>query len=520
MRRAMESEGLPSAEGSRARRVCVGSGRSPARRHADPTEFRRDHRPSGGDLGAGRRRGLRAVRGWVLADLQADRDHPLRLRRPGRARDLCHAARPGRHLAGEPVGRARAAVSVRDPSRARCLRARRGGNLCRARPALREPRLDDRLGCRDRSRRVRDPCRDRRHLPALELRLPGPAALPPRRHGGVHPPRRSTGAGARVLRRRAGHRARPRLGLVPGAHALRARAARGGRRPRGRACRRGPGRVARHARLCARRGDCDAGRGGRCTRRGGQREHRHAARPEGARGGAGGPLRAAAVGLRGGPSARRRRGGDRERAHRWLAARTVLPRGAAARLRAAADLAVAVARGARGTGVSVLEQTAVELRRAAGEARARWSTPAWLALAALGIAAAIPFLSLPGVRVDALADTTYLALAATALGLIVGPAGLPSLGTGAFMAIGAFTSALLVARSGWALEPAVLAGTAAALVAGLLCGAVVRLRREFVAVSTWLLAWLVWLFLLAFPSISGGSQGLILPPRSLLGLDA
>ena len=88
------------------------------------------------------------------------------------------------------------------------------------------------------------------------------------------------------------------------------------------------------------------------------------------------------------------------------------------------------------------------------------------------------------------------------------------------MAIGAFTSALLVARSGWPLEPAVLAGTAAALVAGVLCGGVVRLRRAFVAVSTWLLAWLVWLYLLAFPSVSGGSQGLILPPRSLLGLDA
>ena len=111
----------------------------------------------------------------------------------------------------------------------------------------------------------------------------------------------------------------------------------------------------------------------------------------------------------------------------------------------------------------------------------------------------MPFLSLPGVHVDSLADTAYLALAATALGLTVGPAGLPSLGTGAFMAIGAFTSALLVARSGWPLEPAVLAGTAAALVAGVLCGGVVRLRRAFVAVSTWLLAWLVWLFLLAVP---------------------
>ena len=128
--------------------------------------------------------------------------------------------------------------------------------------------------------------------------------------------------------------------------------------------------------------------------------------------------------------------------------------------------------------MSVLEQTAVELRRAAGEARARWSTTAWLSLAALVAAAAVPFLSLPGVHLDSLADTAYLALAATALGLTVGPAGLPSLGTGAFMAIGAFTSALLVARSGWPLEPAVLAGTAAALVAGVLCGGVVRLAAR------------------------------------------
>jgi branched-chain amino acid transport system permease protein len=170
--------------------------------------------------------------------------------------------------------------------------------------------------------------------------------------------------------------------------------------------------------------------------------------------------------------------------------------------------------------VSVLEQTAVELRRAAGEARARWHARAWIPLGVLVVAAAVPFLSLPGVRMDALADTAYLALAATALGLIVGPAGLPSLGTGAFMAIGAFTSGLLVARSGWPLEPAALAGTAAALVAGVICGGVARLRRAFVAVSTWLLAWLVWLFLLAFPSVSGGSQGLILPPKTLLGLDA
>ncbi len=167
-----------------------------------------------------------------------------------------------------------------------------------------------------------------------------------------------------------------------------------------------------------------------------------------------------------------------------------------------------------------LVRTRTELRRAAAEARTGWSHGAWVAAAAIALAALVPFLSLPGVRIDSLANTVYLAVAATGLGLTVGAAGLPSLGAGGFMAVGAFTSALLVARSGWPLEPAALAGAAVALVAGLLCGGVARLRRAFVAVSTWLLAWLVWLFLLAFPSVSGGSQGLIVPERRLLGFTA
>ena len=170
--------------------------------------------------------------------------------------------------------------------------------------------------------------------------------------------------------------------------------------------------------------------------------------------------------------------------------------------------------------MNAFAQTGGELRRAVEEARAGWSRGASVVVAAVLLVALVPFLSLPGVRLDSLADTVYLAVAATGLGLTVGAAGLPSLGAGAFMAVGAFTSSLLVARSGWPLEPAVLAGAAAALVAGLISGGVVRLRRAFVAVGTWLLAWLVWLFLLAFPSVSGGSQGLILPPKTLLGLDA
>jgi branched-chain amino acid transport system permease protein len=169
---------------------------------------------------------------------------------------------------------------------------------------------------------------------------------------------------------------------------------------------------------------------------------------------------------------------------------------------------------------TALARTGSELRRAVAEARSGWSTGAWIAVAAVGLAALVPFLSLPGVQTDALANTVYLAVAATGLGLTVGAAGLPSLGQGAFLAVGAFTAALLMAREGWPLEPAALAGGAAALLAGLISGGVVRLRPAFVAVSTWLLAWLVWLFLLAFPSVSGGSQGLIVPEKRLLGLSA
>jgi branched-chain amino acid transport system permease protein len=170
--------------------------------------------------------------------------------------------------------------------------------------------------------------------------------------------------------------------------------------------------------------------------------------------------------------------------------------------------------------MSALGETAGEVRRAVEEARRGWSRLAWGAAGAVVLVALVPLLSLPGVRIDSLADTVYLAVAATGLGLTVGAAGLPSLGAGAFVAIGAFTSSLLVARSGWPLEPAVLAGAAAALVAGLVSGGIVRLRAAFFAAGTWLLAWLVWLFLLAFPSVSGGSQGLILPQKTLFGLDA
>ena len=43
--------------------------------------------------------------------------------------------------------------------------------------------------------------------------------------------------------------------------------------------------------------------------------------------------------------------------------------------------------------MSALAQTAVEVRRAAGRARAGWSPLAWTALAAIILGAVVPFLS-------------------------------------------------------------------------------------------------------------------------------
>src|SRR5262249_62087911 len=89
---------------------------------------------------------------------------------------------------------------------------------------------------------------------------------------------------------------------------------------------------------------------------------------------------------------------------------------------------------------------------------------------------------------------------------------MPSLGQGAFMAIGAFTVALLTAKAGWPALPATLVAVVAAAAGGVLAGAgVVRLRPVFIAVTTWILTWTVTIFLLAFRSVSGGAQGLLLP---------
>jgi ABC-type branched-subunit amino acid transport system ATPase component/ABC-type branched-subunit amino acid transport system permease subunit len=160
----------------------------------------------------------------------------------------------------------------------------------------------------------------------------------------------------------------------------------------------------------------------------------------------------------------------------------------------------------------VIEQTGAAVRGAWVDARGSWSRPAWIALAALAAAALVPFV-LPGsVRMDGLAETVYLAVAAVGLGFAVGIGGMPSVAQGAFVGVGAVGAAHL-AGSDWPPVAAAVAGAVLAGLAGIALGAaIVRFRPVYVVAATWIATWLFSLALDAFPRLSGGAGGLVVTP--------
>src|SRR5205823_4250830 len=103
------------------------------------------------------------------------------------------------------------------------------------------------------------------------------------------------------------------------------------------------------------------------------------------------------------------------------------------------------------------------------------------------------------------------------LNFTIGLAGLPSLGQGAFVGAGAFTTAWLRAHGGWEPIPATLAGVTLAFVAGAVVGyGAVRLRGVFVAVSTWIVAWM--LSFILFVAVLLAGEGRVLGPAVGAGL--
>jgi branched-chain amino acid transport system permease protein len=108
-----------------------------------------------------------------------------------------------------------------------------------------------------------------------------------------------------------------------------------------------------------------------------------------------------------------------------------------------------------------------------------------------------------------LAELAANVTAVAGLTVLIGISGQISIGHGAFMAVGAFTGALLVMHLNWPLYLVILAGAASAAAAGGIVGvAAARLRGPYLAGATLMLA-------VALPSIAdryqgvfGGDQGL------------
>src|SRR3954469_1927560 len=107
-----------------------------------------------------------------------------------------------------------------------------------------------------------------------------------------------------------------------------------------------------------------------------------------------------------------------------------------------------------------------------------------------------------------LAIDLYLLVAAYGLALSVSYAGLPVLGQGAFVAVGAFGTSQLASRGVPLGGAAITAPAIAAAPAYLVGFAAARLAGAQLALATWALAWLAYTALVVFPRLSGGAQGL------------
>jgi branched-chain amino acid transport system permease protein len=99
--------------------------------------------------------------------------------------------------------------------------------------------------------------------------------------------------------------------------------------------------------------------------------------------------------------------------------------------------------------------------------------------------------------------------AVAGLTILVGLSGQISIGHGAFMAVGAYATALLLIHLQWPVELIFVASTAITAVAGAVFGvAAARLRGPYLAGATLMLAVAVPFVAVAWPGVFGGDQGL------------
>ncbi len=125
---------------------------------------------------------------------------------------------------------------------------------------------------------------------------------------------------------------------------------------------------------------------------------------------------------------------------------------------------------------------------------------------------------LSGYLITVLITIGIYILLALSLNMITGYAGQISLGHAAFMGIGAYTSALLYTQTGFGFWPAfVLAGIVAGLVGAILAIPCLRVREDFLAITTMGINFVVEAIFLYIPFFGAGMGIGGINPPSLLG---
>lgn len=145
---------------------------------------------------------------------------------------------------------------------------------------------------------------------------------------------------------------------------------------------------------------------------------------------------------------------------------------------------------------------------------------AWLRVLVVGGLSIIPFVQTNTYWQHVFGVALIGAILALGLQLLVGMAGLLSLGQGAFYGIGAYVSAELTLRFGVPFALALLAAGIAAAVTSLLLVPIVRLPGSSLAVATLGFNIIIYLVLLNEDWATGGSYGLLnVPSPHLFGVE-
>jgi branched-chain amino acid transport system permease protein len=154
--------------------------------------------------------------------------------------------------------------------------------------------------------------------------------------------------------------------------------------------------------------------------------------------------------------------------------------------------------------------------------RVRHVPAAIIAVAALAVLAAIPFITSSTAIVDFVIRCSALALFATSLNLLVGYGGMVSFGHGMFFGLCAYSFGLLMQRLALPIPVALLASVVITAAVATLIGAIcVRLKEIYFAFVTLAFQMLVHSTIIAWVPLTGGDQGLRggIPRPSFLGIN-